>query len=148
MLVPHVALRPSLLLLQHRESRVICYPLPREHLDPEAALAERAVSIGRALADESRVRILRRLAAGSATLDEVADDVGLARSTAHHHLAQLRAAGLVTVHGNARGYSFVLRADGLDEARRTPSALARRPEAPLAPRGTKRRSAGRPRKSR
>lgn len=147
-LVPHVALRPFLLLLQHGESRVICYPLPRAGLDTEEALAERVVAIGRALGDETRVRILRRLAQGSASLDEIADAVAVARSTAHHHLAQLRGAGLVTLQGNARGYTYLLRPGGLDEARRVLGELARAPGTPLAPRSGRRRSAGRPRKQR
>jgi DNA-binding IclR family transcriptional regulator len=48
----------------------------------------------------------------------------VARSTAHHHLGQLRAAGLVTMHGNARAYWFTLRADGVAAARRTLGELA------------------------
>ena len=145
-LVPQVALRPSLLLCQHRDARVICYPLPREHVDPEIALSEQAVTVGRALADETRVRILRHLAVESASLDVLAERVGLARSTAHHHLGQLRAAGLVTLRGNAQGYSFALRSEGLAEAQRTIGELARAPSAPPAKRRTRRRSAGRPRK--
>jgi DNA-binding transcriptional ArsR family regulator len=112
-LVPHVAARPWLLLCQHERTRIICYPLP----EPKE-LEERALSLGRALADEGRVRMLRRLAAGDATLIELAESAGLARSTAHHHLGYLRAAGLVTMHGNARAYWFTLRPDGLAEARR------------------------------
>jgi len=129
LLVPHVAARPALLLCQHRESRVICYPLPHEHVDPEQALAERAVALGRALGDARRVQILRYLAAQDASLDELAANVALARSTAHHHLAQLRAAGLVTLRGNARGYWYVLRPAGLAEAQRAVSELARAPSA-------------------
>jgi ArsR family transcriptional regulator, cadmium/lead-responsive transcriptional repressor len=80
--------------------------------------------LGRALADQGRVAMLRRLAVGDASLTELAEVAGVARSTAHHHLAQLRAAGLVTMHGNARGYWFTLRPEGLADARRTLSELA------------------------
>jgi DNA-binding transcriptional ArsR family regulator len=112
-LVPHVAARPWLLLCQHRRTRIICYPL---HVDE--GLEERALLLGRALADEGRVRMLRRLAAGDATLTELAETAGVARATAHHHLAHLRAAGVVTMHGNARTYWFTLRREGLADARR------------------------------
>jgi DNA-binding transcriptional ArsR family regulator len=112
-LVPHTAARPWLLLCQHRRTRIICYPLREEE-----GLEERALLLGRALADEGRVRMLRRLAAGDATLVELAETAGLARSTAHHHLAHLRAAGMVTMHGNARAYWFTLRREGLADARR------------------------------
>lgn len=123
-LVPHEGARPLLLLCQHRDARVICYPLAHEPLDPEAELAERAVAIGRALGDARRVRILRRLVTSDATLDELAEDVGLARSTTHHHLTQLRAAGLVALGGNARGYWYALRPEGLAEALRAIGGLA------------------------
>ena len=118
-LVPHAAARPWLLLCQHDRTRLICYPLPA----PEA-LEERALALGRALGDEGRVRMLRRLAVGDASLTELAGVAGVARSTAHHHLAHLRNAGLVTMRGNARGYSFSIRPDGLAAARRTLAELA------------------------
>jgi len=126
-LVPHVAARPLLLLCQHRDARVICYPLAEERLDPEAALAERATALGRALGDAKRLRILRRLAAADATLDELAAETGLARSTTHHHLTHLRAGGLVSLRGNARGYWYALRAEGLAEAQRTLEVLRQPP---------------------
>jgi DNA-binding transcriptional ArsR family regulator len=118
-LVPHVAARPWLLLCQHERTRIICYPLPEDD-----DLERRAVALGRALADERRVGMLRRLVAGDASLDELAETTGAARSTAHHHLAQLRAAGLVTMHGNARAYRFALDRDGLAAARRLLAELS------------------------
>jgi DNA-binding transcriptional ArsR family regulator len=118
-LVPHAALRPWLLLCQHERTRIICYPLPSDD-----GLEQRALLLGQALGDEHRVRMLRRLATGSATLAELAAAAGLAKSTAHHHLGRLRAAGLVTMHGNARSYWFTLRAEGLAEARRLLGELA------------------------
>lgn len=118
-LVPHAAARPWLLLCQHLRTRIICYSLPEQH-----GLEERAVALGRALADEGRVRMLRVLASRDASLSELAEAAGVARSTAHHHLGQLRAAGLVTMHGNARAYWFTLRSDGVAAARRTLGELA------------------------
>ncbi len=147
-LVPHVAARPLLLLCQHRAARVICYPVSTQHLDPEAALAEETVLLGRALGDGRRVSILRRLASGDATLDELAGAAGLAKSTAHHHLAQLRAAGLVTLRGNARGYWYALRTEGLADAQRALAELVHAPREPAQPLPRKRRSAGRPRVTR
>jgi DNA-binding transcriptional ArsR family regulator len=113
-LVPHVAARPWLLLCQHEQTRIICYPVPVEE-----RLEERAFLLGRALGDEGRV-----LAARDVTLAELAEAAGVAKSTAHHHLAQLRRAGLVTMHGNARAYWFTLRAEGLADARRLLGELA------------------------
>jgi len=146
-LVPHVAARPLLLLCQHRDARVICFPVSPEQLDPEASLAQDTLLLGRALGDGRRVAILRRLASGDATLDELADATGLAKSTAHHHLAQLRAAGLVTLRGNARGYWFALRSEGLADAQRAIGDLVHAPREPAQPPPRKRRSAGRPRRT-
>jgi DNA-binding transcriptional ArsR family regulator len=115
-LIPHVAASPWLLLCQHRDARLICYAVERATRDVEEALGERALALGRALADPRRIRILRRLVAGEASLGELAETAGLAKSTAHHHLSQLRSAGLVTMGGNAAGYWYRLRPDGVREA--------------------------------
>jgi DNA-binding transcriptional ArsR family regulator len=112
-LVPHRASAPWLLLCQHERTRIICYPMP-EPQDVDARL----LTLGRALADEHRIAMLRRLAAGEATLAELAVATGVAKSTAHHHLGQLRAAGLVEMRGNARGYRFALLDEGFADARR------------------------------
>jgi DNA-binding transcriptional ArsR family regulator len=118
-LIPHVAAAPWLMLCQHRDARLICYPVERRPRDSDEAVADRALRVGRALGDERRLRILRRLAAGDASLGELAEVAGLAKSTAHHHLSQLRAAGLVTMGGNARGYWYRLRPEGAGEAAAT-----------------------------
>lgn len=113
-LVPHLAAAPSLLLCQHRDARLICYPA---ELRGEAHdLVARTVRVGRALADPVRVSILRALANDEASLTAVAREAGVAKSTAHHHLAALRATGLVTVRGNARGYWYRLRRQGIADA--------------------------------
>ena len=115
-LIPHTAASPSLLLCQHRDARVICYPLP----DGSGAgedIDERVVRLGKALGDPARVRIMRRLVRGEASLGELAESAGVAKSTTHHHLTALRAAGLVVLRGNARGYWYTLRLEGLADAR-------------------------------
>jgi DNA-binding transcriptional ArsR family regulator len=116
-LVPHLAARPWLLLCQHRDVRVIGYPVAEEPQGEEEDLRVRTLALGRALGDEGRIRILRRLARGGASLDELAEVAGLARSTAHHHLALLRDAQLVTLRGNARRYRYQLRREGLADSR-------------------------------
>ena len=107
-LVPHIAARPLTLLCQHRDARIICYAVAEAELDPERARADGLERLGRALGDSKRVAILLRLRRSQATFVELAEEVGLARSTTHHHLAQLRAANLIALRGNARGYHYIL----------------------------------------
>jgi DNA-binding transcriptional ArsR family regulator len=122
-LVPHLAAAPWLLLCQHENARIICYAVEPEQADPEQALVDRALGVARALADEQRVRIVRYLAAQDGTAVELAEHLGLTKSTTHHHLAQLREARLVELRGNARGYWYSLGEGGLADAARALSEL-------------------------
>ena len=105
-LVPQLAAGRAVLLCQHRRTRLICYPVAAELHE-----GDRLLAVGRALADPKRMRMLERLRGAEASLDELAAEIGLARSTTHHHLAHLRAAGLVTFRGNAGGYYYALDRD-------------------------------------
>jgi DNA-binding transcriptional ArsR family regulator len=116
LLVPHLAARPWLLLCQHRDTRIICHPARRQDRDERVATAEGLLRLGRALGDEQRQRILAALAGGPRDLDELAVTVGLSRSTVHHHMGLLRAAGLVALAGNARRYRYGLRREAVAEA--------------------------------
>ena len=62
----------------------------------------------RALGDPSRLRILRLLTDRDLYLTEIAQQMELSKPTVKHHLAALRAAGLVTVtdEGNMTYYSL------------------------------------------
>jgi DNA-binding transcriptional ArsR family regulator len=115
-LVPHLAGRPWLFLCQHRETRIICYPA-KEKGSTRRATSSRAVALGKALGDEQRIAILGRLTLGEASLGDLADAAGLAKSTAHHHLVLLRGAGLVGLRGAARAYRYFLLDDALTSSR-------------------------------
>jgi DNA-binding transcriptional ArsR family regulator len=132
LLVPHLAARPWLLLCQHRDTRVICYPARRPGRAAREELADGLVRLGRALGDEQRVRILTSLAGGSKDLDELAGALGLARSTVHHHLGLLRAAKLVSLEGNARRYRYGLRREAVGEANALLAGLMSLPSTPTA----------------
>lgn len=110
--------RPYNSLTRVGDIQLICYPIAdaalgaADRLNPPAA----TVRLFRALGDESRLRILRLLAERDRYLTEIANEVALSKPTVKHHLAQLRAAGLVTLieQGNLTYYS--LRRDRTDEA--------------------------------
>ncbi|HEV7677022.1 MAG TPA: DUF5937 family protein [Candidatus Dormibacteraeota bacterium] len=99
LLVPQVAMRPWVLISEHNDTKVFMVAVSEERLS--AGLDRppgRLVQVFKALAEEQRLRILRRLASGGpASLQEIADHIGVAKSTAHHHMVQLRVAGLTVV---------------------------------------------------
>jgi DNA-binding transcriptional ArsR family regulator len=111
-LIPQLAAPPWLLLCEHRGARIICYPA-RGAADSESELRQRALRVGRALSDEKRIEILRRLAHGDATLNDLVRETGLVKSTVHHHIAQLRSAGFITVDGDTRGLTYRLSPEGI-----------------------------------
>ncbi len=108
LLVPTVVLRPWVLILEHRSTRIFVYPVSDEHMttDPDWP-SPWIVKTYKALADEKRVRVLRRLAAGPAGFQELVDYLDAAKSTVHHHLRVLRSARLVRVTlGAEKEYSL------------------------------------------
>ena len=103
-LVPHLESSPSLVLAQHRGSRLIVYSA-----GPQPAAEQRLALIGRALADPKRVEILALVGRGVERPSELVEATRLTRSTVHHHLALLREARLVELEGNARAYRYLPR---------------------------------------
>jgi DNA-binding transcriptional ArsR family regulator len=115
-LVPHMVMRPWNATGAWEDRSIICYPVADESLggDPGAP-SPRMVRLYKALSDDKRLRILKRLASGRATLQELADSVGLAKSSTHHHMVILRSAGLVTVTDDPQRL-YTLRPETVPEA--------------------------------
>jgi DNA-binding transcriptional ArsR family regulator len=97
-LVPSVIVRPLSLIDQYRDTLTVCYGLADDflNLNPEAPPSW-MVRFYKALSDEKRLRILRRLSEGDTSLDELTEMLDLSKSTVHHHITILRGAGLVRV---------------------------------------------------
>jgi DNA-binding IclR family transcriptional regulator len=55
------------------------------------------------------VEILGLVTLGVDRVAALVEQTGLARSTVHHHLAELREARLIDLEGNARAYRYVPR---------------------------------------
>lgn len=114
LLVPQYHFRPWNIFSFHRGLEVIAYSsdaLPTAPGEPDPA----AIRALQALGDDSRLRILRFLAGGERSFTEVAAFSGLARSTTHHHLVTLRAAGMVRVHFRGEKTSnYSLRLEALE----------------------------------
>jgi DNA-binding transcriptional ArsR family regulator len=85
----------------------------------------------KALGDAGRLALLRRMTSGPISLGQAAAELDVAKATAHHHLAILRQAGLVSIRGSGRSTKYGLREDPAELAR---DALARYvPQRPGSP---------------
>jgi DNA-binding transcriptional ArsR family regulator len=69
----------------------------------------------RALADVNRLRIVRRLAEGPATVGELIDTVGLSQPLVSWHVSRLKAAGVVQTQRTGREVFCQLRPNVFDE---------------------------------
>ncbi|MFV2019555.1 ArsR/SmtB family transcription factor [Micromonospora sp. LOL_023] len=67
-----------------------------------------AVALFRSLADETRLRIVQRLAVGEARVVDLTGELGLAQSTVSKHLACLRDCGLVDYRTEGRQSFYAL----------------------------------------
>jgi DNA-binding transcriptional ArsR family regulator len=118
LLVPQYHYRPINVNQSCRGWRHFHYPadaLPPAPGAPSDAL----LRLTRALDDARRLQIMRFLAGGERSFTEVVEASGLAKSTVHHHLVLLRAAGLVCATDRGAGaISFRLRSAALDDLAR------------------------------
>ncbi len=123
-LLPTWVMRPWTVSGRAGSTAVISHPVSDESLGGNGdAIAARAVKLARVLSDESRVRAIQLLAAEPLSLQELADKLDLRKSTVHHHLAELRAAGLLRVPMGTKRYS--LRPEALDRFGSVLAELAR-----------------------
>ena len=103
-LVPSQLSRPWVDLAEHRGTKFIFYPAVGAGEGSDAQLAE----IYKALGDETRLRILKLIASGTTSLTDMAERLGLAKSTVHGHLVVLRGAGITRSVVGAGGKTYVL----------------------------------------
>lgn len=112
-LIPSYILRPWNATAERYDRKIFCYPVADESIAADDhAPPIRLVKLAKALADERRLRILKKLATGSYTLQEMSEDFGVAKTTMHHHLIALRSAGLVRMRMSDKRWS--LRQDMVD----------------------------------
>jgi DNA-binding transcriptional ArsR family regulator len=122
-LAPSVVQRPWVTTADHGDTRIFCTAVPDDVVasvageQPPAFLVRRL----RALGDERRLRLLRRIVQGRVSLHELAAETGLPKTTIHHHLVALRSAGLVRLRDDpTRQYSphprYTVRAEAIPDA--------------------------------
>lgn len=81
----------------------------------------------RALADETRLRIIDRLVDGEACVCDLTDDLGVAQSRLSFHLRTLKQAGIVSDRRDGRWVYYSLNRDALTGLERWLGPLAPRP---------------------
>ena len=101
-------MRPWVILWEHKSTKIFCSPIAAA--PEEGASPAEVARVYKALGDEGRLKLLRRLAEGPLKLSDAAVELGVAKSTAHHHLAILRQAGFVTIRDEDENV-YSLRAD-------------------------------------
>lgn len=116
LLLPSIVLSPWMVYLDHKDQKVICYPAGDSPAEPGVMSRAQLARFYKALGDEGRLTILKRLAEGPLSLLEAAEVMGVAKSTAHHHLGLLRHAGLVLIREEKGDKTWSLRRDLLPQA--------------------------------
>jgi DNA-binding transcriptional ArsR family regulator len=114
LLVPHVVSRPWSIFTEAGDTKLVCYGVAETQITGDTP-PDPLVAAYKALADETRLRILRRLAEGPASLHELTAMLGLAKSTVHGHMLVLRTGGLV-VADVSRKTGYRLRRETLAES--------------------------------
>ncbi|GGI07678.1 ArsR/SmtB family transcription factor [Egicoccus halophilus] len=127
-LLPSFWFRPWLILGRLDEVEVLSTPVADQFVAlPSEAPPPSLVKLAKALGDEGRLRLLRRMSGGPIMLADAMEELEVAKATAHHHLALLRQAGLVSLREEGRRTQYGLRGDPADTAA---EALARYLRAP------------------
>lgn len=113
-LAPQYHVSPLNMRDHYKGQIIILYPMEtRSGAEGEPSIG--LLRLTRALADESRLRMLRFLTGDTPrTFTEVVEFIGLAKSTVHHHMVTLRSAGLVRNLIRPEGDRWCLRPDAVD----------------------------------
>ncbi len=111
-LLPSFWIRPWLVVGRRADAEVLTTVVAEQFLIlPPEAPSPALLKLFKALGDESRLTLLRRLSSGPISLTEATAELDVAKATAHHHLSILRQAGLVVIGGEGRGSRYALRQD-------------------------------------
>ncbi len=118
-LLPSYWMRPWLVVGRlGQDTEVISTVVADEFLAlPPEAPPPALIKLFKALSDESRLKLLRRMSSGPISLTEATDALDVAKATAHHHLSILRQSGMVAMRGSGRSTRYALREDPATTAR-------------------------------
>lgn len=109
-LFPSWWFRPWVMMSEHKNLRIFNYAAVGADAADSGVDDGDLARLYKALGDEKRLALLRLLRRGPIALGQAAREVGLSKSTTHHHLAILRHAGLVLIRQDEEK-SYSLRDD-------------------------------------
>lgn len=111
-LLPSYWMRPWLDVGTVGDAEVLTTVVADEFVQlPKEAPPPALLKLFKALGDEGRLRLLRRMSCGPISLGEATEELGVAKATAHHHMSILRQAGLVSIREEGRSMRYGLRTD-------------------------------------
>jgi biotin operon repressor len=95
--IPHYYYRPWTITADLPGTKVFYYPIHANSIEPENRYNPDTMLVRKykALGDAMRLHLLKRLAEGEQTLQQLAEQIPVAKSTLHHHLKMLKSAGLI-----------------------------------------------------
>jgi ArsR family transcriptional regulator len=85
---------------------------------PSTKVSDEVLRMFRALGDETRLRLLRRLRAGEQCVCDLTEELDSRQSLLSFHLRTLKDAGLVTDRRDGRWVYYAINPDGLEALRR------------------------------
>ncbi|GKV55022.1 transcriptional regulator [Sporosarcina sp. NCCP-2222] len=102
LLIPQMSYRPWTIVSDIENTKVFYYPIPSTSIYPDDPYLPDYLLIQKykALGDETRLRMIKLLSKKDYTLKEIAEQLNIGKSTAHHHLKLLRAASLVGIRSS------------------------------------------------
>ena len=110
LLAPSYAARPIVFYVEHRGTTLVLFPASEESVrGDEFGPPPRLVKLVKALADEGRLKVLYALRERELTGMEIAERLGVPRTSLWHHIVILRSAGLVRAtkgNGNQSRYAL------------------------------------------
>ncbi|WP_025027782.1 ArsR/SmtB family transcription factor [Caldalkalibacillus mannanilyticus] len=100
LLIPQYIYRPWNIEADIEDTKVFYYPIANESISPNDRYAPNNFLVlkHKALGDEVRMRIVKLLYEEDRALQEITNQLNIAKSTIHHHLKILRAAKLVEIN--------------------------------------------------
>lgn len=113
-LVPSVHFRPLNHYNNYIGVTIMHYALDtQQEEDDEKSPPVELMRMTRALADPSRVQLLKLITQAPKSFTEVVNISNLSKGTVHHHMMMLRAAGLIRIHIHGNQERFSYRREGI-----------------------------------